>query len=59
MRSLRCSASSSLCLHNDKGREGDYLMTEQGASMNKLGAVLSSYIYFGTFGEEEDSSPGE
>ena len=59
VRSLKCSARSSLYLYNDKGREGDYVMTESGASMDKLAAVLSSYIYFGTFDEEDDSSPGQ
>ncbi len=54
VRSLKCSARSSLYLYNDKGREGDYVMTETGAEMTGLGAVLSSYIYFGTYGEDED-----
>ncbi len=30
VRSLKCSARSSLYLYNDKGREGDYVMTETG-----------------------------
>ena len=55
VRSLKCSARSSLYLYNDNDREGDYVMTGQGAEMTGLGAVLSSYIYFGTYGEEEDS----
>ena len=59
VRSLKCSARSSLYLYNDNGREGDYVITDDGASMSKLGAVLSSYIYFGTFDEEEDSSPAD
>lgn len=54
VRSLRCSARSSLYLYNDKGREGDYIMTDEGAELIGLGAVLSSYIYFGTYAEEED-----
>lgn len=57
VRSLKCSTRSALYLYNDKGRQGDYVMTDEGASMSKLGAVLSSYIYFGTFAVEEDSSP--
>ena len=59
VRSLKCSARSALYLYNDKGREGDYVMTDEGAELTGLGAVLSSYIYFGTFGEEEDSTPGK
>ncbi len=59
VRSLKCSSRSSLYLYNDKGREGDYVMTELGAAMSGLGAVASSYIYFGTYGEEEDSSPAD
>ena len=58
VRSLKCSARSSLYLYNDKGREGDYVMTEEGAEMTGLGAQLSSYIYFGTYGSEEDTEPG-
>jgi len=54
VRSLRCSARSSLYLYNDKGREGDYIMTDYSAELTGLGAVLSSYIYFGTYAEEED-----
>ncbi len=39
-----CARSSAaraprLYLYNDKGREGDYVMTDDGASMTKLGAV--------------------
>ena len=34
-------------------------MTDEGAEMTGLGAVMSSYIYFGTYGEEEDSAPGK
>ena len=58
VRSLKCSARSSLYLYNDKGREGDYVMTETGAEMTGLGAVMSSYIYFGTFADEEDKATG-
>ena len=58
VRSLKCSARSSLYLYNDKGREGDYVMTEEGAEMTGLGAVMSSYIYFGTYAEEEDKAAG-
>lgn len=58
VRSLKCSARSSLYLYNDKGREGDYVMTETGAEMTGLGAVMSSYIYFGTFADEEDKAAG-
>ena len=54
VRSLKCSTRSGLYLYNDKGREGDYVMTGDGAEMSNLGAVASSYIYFGTFGEDED-----
>lgn len=54
VRSLKCSARSSLYLYDDNGREGDYVITEKGAEMTGLGAKLSSYIYFGTYGEEED-----
>ncbi len=54
VRSLKCSTRSGLYLYNDKGREGDYVMTGDGAEMTGLGAVASSYIYFGTFSEEED-----
>ena len=55
---LKCSARSSLYLYEDKGREGDYVMTETGAEMTGLGAKMSSYIYFGTYGEEEDKTSG-
>ena len=58
VRSLKCSARSSLYLYNDKGREGGYVMTEEGAELTGLGAVLSSYIYFGTYAQEEDTLPG-
>ena len=58
VRSLKCSARSSLYLYEDKGREGDYVMTETGAEMTGLGAKMSSYIYFGTYGEEEDKTSG-
>ena len=54
VRSLKCSTRSGLYLYNDKGREGEYIMTGDGAEMTNLGAVASSYIYFGTFSEEED-----
>ena len=54
VRSLKCSARSKLYLYNDNGREGDYVMTDYGAEMTGLGAIMSSYIYFGTFAEEED-----
>lgn len=54
VRSLKCSTRSGLYLYNDKNREGDYIMTGDGAEMTGLGAVASSYIYFGTFGEQED-----
>ena len=33
-------------------------MTETGAEMTGLGAVMSSYIYFGTFADEEDKAAG-
>ncbi len=53
VRSLRCSTHSGLYLYNDKAREGDYLMIEDGGERNHLGAVASSYIYFGeTFPKE-------
>lgn len=53
VRSLRCSPHSGLYLYNDKVREGDYLMIEDGGERNHLGAVASSYIYFGeTFPKE-------
>ena len=58
VRSLKCSARSALYLYNDKGREGEYVMTDEGAEMTGLGAVMSSYIYFGTYGEEEDTPAG-
>lgn len=53
VRSLKCAADAGLYLYNDQGREGDYLMVENGGELNKLGAVASSYIYFGEWGEEE------
>ena len=53
-RSLKCSTRSGLYLYNEKNREGEYIMTGDGAEMPKLGAVARSYIYFGTFAEEED-----
>ena len=53
VRSLKCSMESGLYLYNDKVREGDYLMIEDGGERNHLGAVASSYIYFGeTFPKE-------
>ena len=54
VRSLKCSTRSGLYLYNDKNRDGEYIMTGDGAEMTNLGAVASSYIYFGTFSEEED-----
>ena len=54
VRSLKCSARSGLYFYNDRAREGDYLMIEDGGERNHLGAVASSYIYFGTFAEDED-----
>lgn len=54
VRSLKCSNRSGLYFYNDKAREGDYLMIEDGGERNHMGAVASSYIYFGTFAEEED-----
>ncbi len=54
VRSLKCSNRSGLYFYNDKAREGDYLMIEDGGERNHLGAVASSYIYFGTFAEDED-----
>lgn len=54
VRSLKCSTRSGLYFYNDKAREGDYLMIEDGGERNHLGAVASSYIYFGTFAEDED-----
>ena len=59
VRSLKCSTRSGLYLYNDKNREGDYIMTGDGAEMSGLGAVASSYIYFGTFSEEEDVLDGQ
>jgi hypothetical protein len=53
-RSLKCSARSGLYLYNDKAREGEYLMIEDGGIRNHLGAVASSYIYFGTYAVEPD-----
>ena len=54
VRSLKCSMESGLYLYNDKDREGDYLMIDNGAEMTGLGAGASSYIYFGdTLTEEE------
>lgn len=58
VRSLKCSARSHLYLYNDSGREGEYIMTEDGVEMSGLGAVMSSYIYFGTYAEEEDTPAG-
>ena len=58
VRSLKCSARSSLYLYEDKGREGEYVMTDEGAELTGLGAKMSSYIYFGTYGEEEDKTSG-
>ena len=58
VRSLKCSGRSALYLYNDKGRQGDYVMTEEGAEMTGLGAVMSSYIYLGTYAEEEDKAAG-
>lgn len=54
VRSLKCSTRSGLYFYNDKAREGDYLMIEDGGERNHMGAVASSYIYFGTFAEDED-----
>ena len=58
VRSLKCSARSSLYLYEDKRREGEYVMTDEGAELTGLGAKMSSYIYFGTYGEEEDKTSG-
>ena len=54
VRSLKCSSRSGLYFYNEKAREGDYLMIEEGGERNHMGAVASSYIYFGTFAEDED-----
>lgn len=59
VRSLQCSTRSHLYVYDQAGREGDYIVTEPGGSMTGLGATMSSYIYFGTYGEEEDSEPGK
>lgn len=59
VRSLKCSARSSLDLYNDKGREGDYVMTDTGAEMTGLGAVMSSYIYFSTYAEKKNKPAGK
>jgi hypothetical protein len=59
VRSLQCAADAGLYLYNDPDREGEYLMIENGASRNKLGAVASSYIYFGEWGEDDDSAAGQ
>ncbi len=59
VRSLECSTHSALYLYNDTGHEGDYVTTRERASVSKLGAVPSSYIYFGTVAEEEGSSPAD
>ena len=56
VRSLKCSARSKLYLYDDTGREGEYVMTDYGAELTGLGAVMSSYIYFGSYGEEEDTT---
>lgn len=56
VRSLQCSARSALYLDNDKGREGEYLITEKGAEMTGLGAVMGSYIYPGTYSEEDKAA---
>lgn len=58
VRSLKCSVRSSLYLYNDKGREGDYVMTDEGAELTGLCAVMSSYIYFGAYAEAEDKPAG-
>ncbi|MGP1683827.1 MAG: hypothetical protein ACTS8S_16030, partial [Giesbergeria sp.] len=58
VRSLKCSARSKLYLYEDKAREGEYVMMDYGAELTGLGAVMSSYIYFGTYGEEEDTPAG-
>ena len=54
VRSIRCSARSGLYLYEDTSREGDYVMIGAGETSG-LGAVGSSYIYIGTYGEEEDT----
>ncbi len=58
-RSLKCSKRSALYLYEDNGRKGSYDMIDYGAELTGLPATLSSYIYFGSFAAEEDSSPGE
>jgi hypothetical protein len=52
VQSLKCAADAGLYLYNDPGREGEYLMIENGAELNNLGAKASSYIYFGEWGED-------
>ncbi len=59
VRSLQCSGRSSLYVYDLKGREGDYIITERGARLTGMDATMSSYIYFGTYGEEEDTDPGK
>ena len=59
VRSLKCSGRSGLYLYNDQSREGDYLMIGDGETRDQLGATASSYIYFGTYGEEADTGPGQ
>ncbi len=59
VRSLKCSTRSGLSLYHENDREGDYVMTGDGGERTGLGTVASSYIYFGTFSEDEDSSPAD
>lgn len=56
VRSLKCSDRSSLYVYEDKGRSGDYVMTDAAEELTGLRAVMSSYIYFGTYAEEEDTT---
>ena len=46
VRSLKCSMESGLYLYNDKDREGDYLMIDNGAEMTGLGAGASLCLGF-------------
>ncbi len=57
-RSIKCSKCSVLNLYSDNGREGAQVRIDHGVEKSWLGAVLSAYIYVGTYGEEEDTEPG-
>ena len=58
VRSIQCSGRSALNMYDQKGRNGGSSRVNYGEQSSGLGATMSSYIYIGTYGAEEDTEPG-